>query len=147
MSVLPQHPGPSLSEAAPRRLWEHPSGATCNYCSLVTNVCCMHSFATPWTIARQASLSLGLSWQEYRSGLPFPFPWDLPDPGIEPASLGSPALAGRFFPTEPPGKPTNKLYSHFFPTRTCRCEMASRAASCPRQACLLPHVFSSSSSS
>ena len=50
---------------------------------------------------------MGLSWQEYCSGLPFPFPWDLPDPGIEPASLGSPALAGRFFPTEPPGKPTN----------------------------------------
>ena len=45
---------------------------------------------------------MGLSWQEYWSGLPFPPPGDLPDPGIEPMS---PALAGEFFITEPPGKP------------------------------------------
>ena len=43
--------------------------------------------------------------QEYWSGLPFPFPGDLPDPGIEPMSPVSPALAGGFFTTEPPGKP------------------------------------------
>ena len=59
-------------------------------------------FATPWTAARQAPLSKGLPRQEYWSGLPFPSPGDLPDPGIEPAS---PALAGRFLTTEPPGKP------------------------------------------
>ena len=41
-------------------------------------------FATPWTVARQAPLSMGLCRQEYWSGLPFPFPGDLPDPGIEP---------------------------------------------------------------
>ena len=46
-------------------------------------------FATPWTIARQASLFMGFSSQEYWSGLPFPSPDDLPDPGIEP---GSPTL-------------------------------------------------------
>ena len=46
-------------------------------------------FETPWTIAHQAPPSVGFSWQEYRSGLPFPSPGDLPDPGIEP---GSPAL-------------------------------------------------------
>jgi len=46
-------------------------------------------FATPWTVAHQASPSVGLSRQEYWSGLPFPSPEDLPDPGIEP---GSPAL-------------------------------------------------------
>ena len=46
-------------------------------------------FATPWTVAYQASLSMGFSRQEYWSGLPFPSPLDLPDPGIEP---GSPAL-------------------------------------------------------
>ena len=46
-------------------------------------------------------LSLGFSWQEYWSGLPLPPPGDLPNPGTEPAS---PALAGRFFTTEPPGK-------------------------------------------
>ena len=53
----------------------------------------------------QALLSMGFSRQEYWSGVPFPTPGDLPDPGIEPASLGSPALAGGFFPTVPPGKP------------------------------------------
>ena len=47
------------------------------------------SFATPWTVACQASLSMGFSRQEYWSGLPFPPPGDLPDPGIEP---GSPAF-------------------------------------------------------
>ena len=46
-------------------------------------------FATPWTVAQQAPLSIGFSRQEYWSGLPFPSPGDLPDPGIEP---GSPAL-------------------------------------------------------
>ena len=54
-------------------------------------------FATPWTIAYQASQSIGFSRQEYRSGLLFPSPGDLPYPGIEP---GSPAL-----PTEPLRKP------------------------------------------
>ena len=48
---------------------------------------------------------MGFSSQEYWSGLPFPPPRDLPDPGIEPVSLMSPALAGRFFTTAPPGKP------------------------------------------
>ena len=54
-------------------------------------------FATPWTVARQAPLSLGCSRQEYWSGLPCPPPGDLPNPGIEPVSLMSPALAGGFF--------------------------------------------------
>ena len=49
---------------------------------------------------------MGLAKQEYQSGLPFPSPGDLPDPGIEPES---PALTGRFFTTEPPGKPTLAL--------------------------------------
>ena len=54
---------------------------------------------TLWTVARQAPLSMGFSRQEYWSGLPFPPSEDLPDPGIEPASLMSPALASRFFST------------------------------------------------
>ena len=58
-------------------------------------------FATPWTVAYQASPSMGFSRQEYRSGLPFPSPEDLPDPGIEP---GSPALQADALPSEPPGK-------------------------------------------
>ena len=57
---------------------------------------------TPWTVTRQASLSMGFPRQEYWSGLLFPFPGDHLDPVIEPMS---PALAGRFFTTEPLGKP------------------------------------------
>ena len=56
-------------------------------------------FATIWTVAHQAPLSMGFSRQEHWSGLPFPSPGDPPDPGIEPMSFTSPALAGRFFAT------------------------------------------------
>ena len=62
-------------------------------------------FATPWTVAYQAPPSMGFSRQEYWSGLPFPSPGNIPDPGVEPESLSSSALAGRFFTTEPPRKP------------------------------------------
>ena len=54
---------------------------------------------TPLTAARQASLSMGFSRQEYWGGLPFPSPGDLPDTGIEPMSPVSPAFAGGFFTT------------------------------------------------
>ena len=57
-------------------------------------------FAIPWTVVYQASLSMGFSRQEYWSGLPFPSPGDLPDPGIKPRS---PALQGDALPSEPPG--------------------------------------------
>ena len=61
------------------------------------------SFATPWILACQAPLSMGFSRQKCWSGLPFPPPGDLPNPGIKPMS---PELAGRFFTTElPPRKP------------------------------------------
>ena len=50
---------------------------------------------TQWTVARQSPLSMGFSRPEYWSGLPFPLPGDLPDAGIKPGSLMSPALAGR----------------------------------------------------
>ena len=62
-------------------------------------------FATPWTAALQAFLSMEFSRQEYRNGLPFLTPGDLPNPGIKPASLVSPALADRIFTIVPPGKP------------------------------------------
>ena len=58
--------------------------------------------ATSRSVACQAPLSMGFSWQEYRSGLAFPPPGDLSHPGIEPTS---PALVGGFFTAEPPGKP------------------------------------------
>ena len=63
---------------------------------------CVQLFATPWTVAYHAPPSMGFSRQEYWSGLSFPSPGNLPDPETEP---GSPALAGGFFTTAPPGKP------------------------------------------
>ena len=59
-------------------------------------------FETPWTVPHQARQSMEFSRQEYWSGLPFPSPGDLPNPGIEP---GSPALQADALPSEPPGKP------------------------------------------
>ena len=80
--------GPTLKECA---------------CSVMYN-----SSVAPWTVALQAPLSLGFSRQECWSELPFPPLGDLPNPGIKPASLASPALAGGFFTTEPLGKPILK---------------------------------------
>ena len=75
-------------------------------------------FATPWTVAYQASPSMGFSRQEYWSGLPFPSPGDLPDPGIEP---GSPALEAGALTSEPPET-----------TQFCKAiQFSSVAQSCP----------------
>ena len=63
------------------------------------------SFVAQRTVAQQAPLSMEFYRQGYWSGLPFPFPGGLPNPGIKPLSLVSPALAGGFFTTVPPGKP------------------------------------------
>ena len=60
-------------------------------------------FATPWTVALQAPLSMEFPRQEYWGGLLFPAPGDLLDPGIERSSLASPALTGGFRTTGPPG--------------------------------------------
>ena len=68
------------------------------------------TFCDPMDLAHQASLSMGLSQEEYWSGLPFPCPGGLPDPGIKPTSPASPALAGGFFTREPPGKPKIDKY-------------------------------------
>ena len=57
------------------------------------------TLCNPWTIACQAPLFMEFSRQEYQSGLPFPPPGDLPNPGIEPRPFASPALAGWFFTT------------------------------------------------
>ena len=77
-----------------------------NFCISVhacVGVCSVWLFATLWTIAGQASLSMGFSRQEYWSGVPFPSPGDFPNPGIKPRC---PALAGGFFTTVPCRKPT-----------------------------------------
>ena len=92
------------------------TGAFSIHCCLVSKSC---PFATPWTAAHQAPLSMGFSRQEYWSGLPFPSPGDLPYPGIK---LMSPALASRFFTTQSPQYPLSSLVSttvHYsFITRT-----------------------------
>ena len=78
---------------------------------LSSDCCCLvHLYPTLMRsyrlIVHQVPLSMGFSSQKYWSGLPFPSPGYLPNPGIKPTSLISPALADRFFTTEPPGKPT-----------------------------------------
>ena len=88
---------------------EHPSSSLC--CLLLLS--CLSSvwlFSTLWTVAPQTPPSMGFSKQEYRSGLPFPLPGDLPDPGMEPVSVTCPALAGGFLPLVPPGKPSLHWY-------------------------------------
>ena len=68
-------------------------------------------FVTPWTVAHQATLSMGFPRQEHWSGLPFPPLGDLRDPWIKPVSS---ALAGEFFTTEPPGKPLANVIANFY---------------------------------
>ena len=97
--------------------WFIPCNPSCigwTPCVYLNNFCCLHLsivdvfscslvsnyFVASWTVARQAPLSVEFSRQEYWSGVPFPPPGDLPDPGIEPAY---PALTGRIFTPEPPG--------------------------------------------
>ena len=82
------------------------------------------SFATPCTVAHQAPLPMGFPRQEYWSGVSLPPAGDLPDPGIEVAPLASPALAGGFFITMPPGKSHSATYPLFtieikFFSKTC----------------------------
>ena len=72
---------------------EYGEGCACVLSCFSRVLFCM----TLWTVVSQAPLSMGFSRKEYWGGLPCPSPGDLPDPGIEPTSLMSPALAGRFF--------------------------------------------------
>ena len=76
----------------------------CN--GLVSKSC--PTLATPWTVACQAPLSMGFPREEYWNGLPFPFPRDLPDPGVEPKSL---ALQAGSFTTASSGKPQFSFWS------------------------------------
>ena len=98
-------------------------GPLCPRSWLKNSTSCVHKliyvrlFATPWTVAHQAPLSMGFSRQEYWSGLLFPTPGDLPYPRIEPTFLVLPALAGRFFTPGPTWKVTQKS-STFNPSCT-----------------------------
>ena len=95
-------------------LWHHYGGG------LVAKSC--PTLVTPWTVACQASLSMGFSRQEYWSGLPFPSSGDLPNPGIEP---GSSALQPDSLLSEPSGKPAwqliwgNNEIAHFIKNLLC----------------------------
>ena len=91
----------------------------CFYSFVILCVCvcgclalsCVSLSATPWTIAYQTPLFMVLFQQEYWSGLPFSPSGYLPDPKIKPTSHEAPALAGKFFTTEPPGKSCVCLYN------------------------------------
>ena len=72
-------------------------------------------FSAPWTVAHQAPLTMGFPRQVYRSGVPFPFPGDLPNPRIEPVSLAAPALAGGCFTAKLPGVFSRHHNQSFFP--------------------------------
>ena len=81
---------------------------------LVTKQC--PTVVTLWTVAHQALLSMGFPGQEYWSGLPFPTPGDLPNPGIKLMSPELPALADRFFTIAPHGKSTlSDIFTQFYP--------------------------------
>ena len=92
-----------LDIGSPESTWsaQHLCAHVCSVASL-----CVHLFATPWTVAPQAPLSMGFSRQEYCSGLPFSPPGDLPDKGVEPVFPASLALQADSLSTEPPGKPS-----------------------------------------
>ena len=101
-------------------------------------------FVTPGTVAFQALLYTGFPRQEYRSGLPFPSPGDLLNPGIEPAA---PILAGRCFTTEPSGKPNPmlemkklRLKEYLTCPQNCLLNQVpwSQRCSVPRTLCLVP---------
>ena len=93
LSSSSRYPGLGLDKE------HHQRAHACAVCWVAYSSSRVWLFASPWTVAHQAPLSMGFSRQEYWSGLPCPSPGDLPNPGIKPTSLMSPALAGRFFTT------------------------------------------------
>ena len=78
---------------------------------------CVHLLETLWTVAHQAPLSMGFSWQIYWSGLLIPPPGDLPDPKMEPTSLVSPTLAGGFSTTSITWKANHSIIKEYFEFR------------------------------
>ena len=97
-TLLAAHPDSSLLPSPDNRtsLSSRPLGVCVYVCEGVC-VCALSRawlYVTPWTVARQAPLSMEFFWQEYWSALPFPTPGDLPNPGIKPASLVPPQTVG-----------------------------------------------------
>jgi len=100
LSLIMTHASDSFTLHASLRFSLYSPGSFL-HCVCVCMVSYVQLFATPWTVVHQAPLCMEFSRGKYWSGLPFPAPGDLPNPGIE---AMSPALAGGFFTTEPPGK-------------------------------------------
>ena len=94
-----------IMKSGSKQILSTPTGILYFMAFLISPLCILSHFSharlcvTLWTVTCQAPLSMEFSRQEYWNGLPCLSPGDLPDPGIEPASLTSPALAGRFFNT------------------------------------------------
>ena len=95
-------------------------------------------FVTPWTVAYQAPWTMGFTRQEYWSGLPWPSPGDLPDPGIEP---GSSALQPDTLPSEPPGKPWETYRLLFIYNRTLKIRLQQSGFSWLLCILLILHPF------
>ena len=118
-------------EADRRKKQNTPLCVCVSVCVRAQSLSSIDLFVTPWTIACQAPLFVGFPRQEYWSGLSFPPPGDLPDPGIEHVSPVSTALANGFNIMLPPGKPKvclvqilGKLYCHF-PEESGECLVTS----------------------
>ena len=100
-------------------------------CACSSCFSCAQLFVSLWTAAHLAPLSMGVSRQDYWSGMPCPSAGDLPDPGSEPRSPASPALAGGFFTIEPPGKPQSVQLSPKVQLRlVCICSVMLDFLSC-----------------
>ena len=96
---------------------------------MLSRFSCVQLFATPWTVVCQAPLSMGFSSEESWSGWPLPPPGDLPDPGIEPSSLTTPALAGEFFTTSAISvNPLTKQWEPWFAEEQQRSEITPSRA-------------------
>ena len=95
---------PVLSPPPKKKKWVNAFTISVWPCVWAQSLSLVRLFTTQWTIACQAPLSMGFPRQEYWSGWPFPSPEHLPDPEIEPVY---PVLAGGFYTTEPPGKPSS----------------------------------------
>ena len=106
--------------------------AVSRHCACVLSCSVMSDSAIPWTVAHQAPLSMGFSRQECWSGLPCPPPGGLPDPGMEPAPLMSPALAGVFFTTGAPWVCANLWQAQLDPNT------GGKASPCPENQGLSP---------
>ena len=95
------------------------------------------------TLCKQAALPMKFSQQEYWNELPFPSPVDLPDPGIKPKSLASPALAGLFFTTVPPGKPPASPKLPIDPSLTLACFQPKSVFEACESVCFMDSLTSS----